>query len=90
MRKVLVGWIHHIGNECNTTTIEALSKVLYKSVVNANTWTIDQEIKRKEQAMIKQMQDAAAIAKADEKKQAKAAKKTKLAKKPDEAKPKSA
>lgn len=58
MRKVLCGWIHHIGNEKHTSTIKALSAVLYKSVVNANTWTIDQEIKHKEQAFQKQMEEA--------------------------------
>lgn len=46
-RKVFSGWVHHIENEVNTTTIEKMGKILYKSVSNALTWTIDQEIKKK-------------------------------------------
>lgn len=47
-RKVFSGWVHHIANEVNTTTIERMGKILYKSVSNALTWTIDQEIKAKQ------------------------------------------
>lgn len=49
-RKVLCGWIHHVANEQCSTTIETAGKTLYKSLSNALTWTIDQEIKAKQQA----------------------------------------
>jgi len=56
MRSVLAGYVHHIENEKNTTTISQISKVLYKSMANALTWTIDQEIKEKRREAIKEDQ----------------------------------
>lgn len=47
MRSVLAGYVHHIENEKNTTTMSQISRVLYKSVANALTWSIDQDIKEK-------------------------------------------
>lgn len=51
-RKVIAGWIHHIGNETDTCTIAGLRRVLRKSLANALSWTIDQEIKAKQQAAL--------------------------------------
>ncbi len=48
-RKVLAQWVHRIANEKNTSSIADLAKILYKSVSNSLTWTIDQEIKTKQQ-----------------------------------------
>lgn len=70
-RKVLSGYVHHIANETNTTTIELISKVIYKSLTNALTWTIDQEIKAKNQAEFAAHQ-AKMKAEADEKAKAEA------------------
>lgn len=47
MRAVLAGYIHHIPNEKNQTTISEIARVLYKSISNSTTWRIDQEIKAK-------------------------------------------
>lgn len=46
-RLVIAGYIHHVPNEVNTTTIATLGKVLHKAVSNSTTWRIDQEIKEK-------------------------------------------
>lgn len=74
IRKVLSGYVHHMTNEQNTTTIEKMSKVLYKSISNALTWTIDQQIKQKVQKELATNQEALKlkavsekIAKAEEK-----------------------
>lgn len=56
MRSVLAGYVHHIKNEENTSTIESLAKVLFKSVSNALTWTIDQEVKRRKQDEVTKFQ----------------------------------
>jgi hypothetical protein len=47
VRSVFCGYVHHIDRECNSTTLEKLGRVLTKSVANAMSWTIDQEIKDK-------------------------------------------
>jgi len=47
IRKVFAGYIHHLENEVNTITVRQISKVLYKSIANAMTWTMDQEVKAK-------------------------------------------
>ena len=44
---VIAGYIHHIPNEQDTTTLAILGKVLRKSVANSTSWRIDQEIKMK-------------------------------------------
>lgn len=49
MRAVFAGYVHHLTNETNITSIETIGKILYKSVTNALTWTIDQEVKKKRQ-----------------------------------------
>lgn len=46
-RSVLAGYVHHIANEQSTSTFKMLNKVLHKSISNATTWRIDQEIKLK-------------------------------------------
>ncbi len=53
MRAVIAGYIHHIPNEINTTTLEKLSKVAYKAIANSTSWRIDQEIKIKHREEIK-------------------------------------
>jgi hypothetical protein len=75
MRAVLVGWIHHIENTVNTCTIEGLAKVCYKSISNALTWTIDQEIKAKKQKEVEALQAKikAEVAEAEAKKKLEAA-----------------
>lgn len=55
LRKVFAGYVHHIQNEQNTTTILALSKILYKSISNALTWQIDQEIKERDRLEAKKL-----------------------------------
>ncbi len=73
-------------NEESYTSIEALAKVLWKSVSNSLTWTIDQEVKAKAKAAheernakLKAEQDElnkqAALAKADMKREKKGSKK---------------
>lgn len=47
LRSVLAAFIHHIPNEKNTTSIDAVAAVLYKSMSNRTTWLIDQQIKAK-------------------------------------------
>lgn len=66
-RKVFSGWVHHIANELNTTTIELIGKILYKSISNALTWTIDQEIKKKGQDAANEAAHKEALAKRQEK-----------------------
>ncbi len=51
-RAVLAGYIHHIPNEKNTTTLDTLGKMLHKSIANSTSWRIDQEIKIKRRAEI--------------------------------------
>lgn len=51
IRSVLAGWIHHIPNDQHTTTINKVAGILYKSISNALTYTIDQEIKAKNRAI---------------------------------------
>lgn len=86
MRCVLSGYVHRITNEVNESTIEALAKVLWKSVSNSVTYSIDQEIKEKnraaaleQQAKLKAEQDElnkqAALASAEMKREKKAGKK---------------
>lgn len=66
-RKVFSGWVHHIANEVNTATIEGLGKILYKSLSNALTWTIDQEIKQKHQKIANEKAHEEALKKRAEK-----------------------
>lgn len=58
-RLVLAGYVHHIPNEQNTTTLEKLSKVFWKSISNNTTWRIDQDIKQKRMEEAKALADAA-------------------------------
>lgn len=46
-RQVLAGYVHHIPNEQDTTTLSTLGKMLHKSVSNSTTWRIDQDVKLK-------------------------------------------
>ncbi len=66
-RKVFSGWVHHIENQVNTATIERLGKILYKSVSNALTWTIDQEIKAKQKKAADELIAREMIAKKNQK-----------------------
>ncbi len=56
MSKVFTQYAHHLANETNFTTIETVGKVLYKSLVNALTWTLDQEIKEKQRKQFEEAQ----------------------------------
>lgn len=58
IRKVLSGYVHHMTNEESVTTIKKMSAVLYKSISNSLTWTIDQEIKRKVQKQLAEQEEA--------------------------------
>lgn len=61
MRSVLAAYIHHMTNEQTKSTIEKLAGAMFKSVSNALTWTIDQEVKMRRQeevAMIQAQQKA--------------------------------
>jgi hypothetical protein len=62
MRQVLAGYVHHIPNEQDTVTLEKLRKIMHKSIANATTWQIDQEIKQKR---IEEAKQAAEKAKAE-------------------------
>lgn len=57
MRSVLAGYVHHLSNETNTSTIDQLGKVLWKSVSNVTTWRIDQDIKIARNKAIKEKHD---------------------------------
>lgn len=57
IRKVFAGYVHHMTNETSTTTKAKIGAILYKSIANALTWTMDQEIKAKQQAEIKAVQE---------------------------------
>lgn len=46
-RSTLAGYVHHIDNSDNLTTIDRIARMLYKHYSNALTWSIDQEIKAK-------------------------------------------
>lgn len=46
-RQVVSGYVHHLSNETDEVMVSQLRRVLRKSVSNALTWTIDQEIKAK-------------------------------------------
>lgn len=52
IRSVLAGYVHHTPNDQHLTTITKIAAVLYKSIANALTWKIDQEIKAKNRAAI--------------------------------------
>lgn len=58
-RAVFAGYVHHIPNEQDTTTIETLGKMFHKSISNSTTWRIDQEIKLKRQLEAKAAADKA-------------------------------
>lgn len=60
-RMVLAGYVHHIPNEQDTTSIETLGKIFHKSVSNSTTWRIDQEIKLKRQQEAKDAADKAKL-----------------------------
>lgn len=89
IRKVFAGYIHHIENEVNTITVRQISKVLYKSIANAMTWTMDQEVKArlqqqhnerliKERSIAEEKAKQIALAKRAEKQERKSAKKLSL------------
>ena len=89
IRKVFAGYIHHIENEINTITVRQISKVLYKSIANAMTWTMDQEVKArlqqehnekliKERSIAEEKTKQALLAKKAAKEERKAAKKVSL------------
>lgn len=95
-RKVICAWIHGIENVECTSTIETASKILHKSLSNALTWTIDQEIKAKQNAELEALRAKAraeaeeaarkvAIEKAADKRQKKS-NRVSMKSKPDEAK----
>lgn len=44
-RSVLAGYVHHIANHINTTTLREIGIVLHKSISNGMTWQVDQELK---------------------------------------------
>lgn len=69
IRKVFCTYVHHIASEVNTTTIEAMGKVLWKSLTNALTWEIDQEVKAKARVEIMAAQAKAQAAYDEQKKQ---------------------
>jgi len=54
LRQTLAGYVHHIENGINTTTINELAKVLYKQVANRITYEIDQALKEKARVAIEQ------------------------------------
>ena len=58
-RAVIAGYVHHIANEQDFTTIKILGKILHKSVSNSTTWRIDQEIKEKRIKLAKEASDKA-------------------------------
>lgn len=58
LRSILAGYVHHIPNDKNTLTVEALATALHKSVSNDLTWTIDQEIKDKAKKEFEAKQEA--------------------------------
>ena len=66
IRGVFSGYVHHIANEKNKVSIAQIGAVLYKSISNALTYEIDQEIKMKRRIEF-QEQQAKAKAEADEK-----------------------
>ncbi len=51
-RQVLAGYIHHIPNEQDSTTLAMLGTVLRKSIANQVSWRIDQDIKEKARAAL--------------------------------------
>jgi hypothetical protein len=55
MRSVVSGFVHHIANDINSTSVMAVAATMYKSVSNALTWTIDQEVKKKRQDEIEKL-----------------------------------
>lgn len=73
VRKVFSGYVHHMVNELNTITIEQIGKVLWKSISNALTWEIDQEIKTKQVEELTQLRAAAQKAADDKRREEKIA-----------------
>jgi hypothetical protein len=49
-RCTVAGFIHHLSNETDTTTVGAVRKVLHKAQANITSWRVDQEIKAKRRA----------------------------------------
>ena len=45
LRQCLAGYVHHIENNIHTTTVDDVSKILFKSAANTFTYFYDQEIK---------------------------------------------
>ncbi len=95
VRKVFSGWVHHIENNKNATSIEEVGRILYKSIANSLTWTVDQEIKMVEQESLAQARaeaqkkadderKAAKIAEREIKQATKASRRTTVRSKPDE------
>ncbi len=77
MRSVLAQYVHHMTNEQVYSSIEKLAAVMYKSVSNALTWTIDQEVKLRRKEEMEAMQAKAQLEVAEKNKEAKIAKKAK-------------
>ncbi len=87
IRKVFSGWVHHMDNKQNKIKISEVAAVLYKSIANSLTWTIDQEVKAKQRAQIaaeeakmKAAQDELNLQKASQKRQAKSGKRVTVTK----------
>jgi len=85
VRQVVAGYIHHVGNDKDITSIAEISKVIWKSIANSTSWIIDQEIKeamRLRQAAIqaenKANLEARLKAEAEEKRKQKQQKRSKL------------
>lgn len=61
IRSVLCGYVHRLSNETNQSSIEVLATIMYKSISNALTYVMDQEIKEKNRlALEKQKAEAQA------------------------------
>lgn len=85
MRQVLAGYVHHLGNDKNETTLQEIARVLYKAISNTTTWRIDQEIKEAHRLMVaaqeaemKAKREQMAIDDAKAKREAKEEKKAKM------------
>lgn len=48
-RQVFGGYVHHLPQTENSTTLGEVGKVLYKNMANFATWSLDQEAKERRQ-----------------------------------------
>lgn len=64
-RQVFAGHVHHMGSTTNSTTMDEIGKLLFKSLSNHATWILNQESKER-------------VAKSEAEKKAKAEEGTKL------------